>query len=301
MSKTFILNFLYRSVAIILLLSVAGNLCAKQKPLTIECMYMLVDHNWGSQYTCFAIGTVVNDADTSVTDANGIHLMGKGDGDVRAIVFERQKMTYLPMNISTPFPNLVGLRVGSSGLKFLTSGTFKGQEELKYIEFYDNKIEDFPKNMFSNLMNLEWLTIVKCRLRNLDSDMLTGLTQLRTFSVSENIIETLGSGLFRDNTNLKKIFFNGNDIRMVGSKLVSNLISLEEADFEGNVCTVMSFKNDSRMREMLTKEFIQRCSVDCSKAYQISRNQIWRLKNKLNQDKSTNCQDEGFDNTRILY
>lgn len=297
-------------LAALLLSIVAGDITAAESsrgsPITLVCKYEMVSHFWGSQYTCIGQDVVVNTYDTFVTRAVGTHLAGMGDGDVQAVFFKNQKMTFIPLMMSTPFPNLNALRVDMSGLTTINQTTFVNQGRLRYIHLDNNRIEFIPKKTFYNLTNLEWLSLGANKISALNPDMLRGLTELKYFSVSNNEIEVIGSSFFRDNVKIQIILFYNNKLRMIGWSLVRFLPGLKNARFDGNVCTNINIIDASDISDQLTSEFSQKCSVSCSKAFNAANNKIEKLmgqrenlkrtlmKNKMEKQSMTfDCIDAG--------
>lgn len=248
-------------------------------------------HYMGQQYTCVGQNIVVNTFDTYVTGAIGTHMPGKTDKDVEAIYFNGQRTTFIPMKLSTPFPNLVVLNVEQSGLASINQTTFKGQTQLKFIQLNGNLIEYVPRKTFYGLTNLEWLGLASNKIRFLYSDMLQGLTELKRFSASGNPIEVIGSSFFRDNTKLELVYFQKTKLRMIGSNLVRLLTGLKIANFDGNLCTNINLQMDSDINNKLTKEFAEKCAVDCSKAFNTAFGTIAELTRdnlKLNRQMMSN-------------
>ena len=247
---------------------------------------MMVHYMGPPQYTCVGQNVVVETFNTYVSSATGRHMDGKTNKDVKAIYFNEQRTTFIPLRFS-PFPNLVIMNIEKSGLTYLNQTTFKDLTQLKYIQLDGNMIEYVPRKTFYGMDNLEWIGLAGNKIRFLYSDMLVGLTELRRFSASENPIEEIGSGFFRDNTKLQYVYFYKTKLRMIGSKLVRMLPNLEIANFEGNVCTNINLQRDPNMGGKLTTEFTQKCGIDCSRALLASEDTIQDLTNengKLNRE-----------------
>lgn len=264
----------------VFLLSVVGTTMARSSqgiPIILNCKYEMVAHYWGPMYTCVGQNVVVDTFDTYVTGAVGKHLDGRSDRDVEAIFFENQRTTFIPLKFSTPFPNLVALRVQMSGLTTVNQTTFANQGRLRYIHLDNNKIEFIPKKTFYNLTNLEWISLGTNKIKVLNTDMLRGLTELRYFCASNNQIETIGSSLLRDNVKVEEIFFYNNKLRMIGWSLVRLLTDLKKARFDGNICTNINIMGDSDISDQLTSEFAQKCSVSCTKTFAGANNKIEKL------------------------
>lgn len=80
-----------------------------------------------SQYTCVG---------QNVTGATGTFMPGKTDNDVEAM-YSNQRTTYIPMNFSSHFPNLVTLNIeNGTHLYYIDQITFKNQ--LKFIQLDEN-------------------------------------------------------------------------------------------------------------------------------------------------------------------
>lgn len=264
----------------VLMLSVVGTTIARSSqgvPIMLNCKYEMFAHYWGPMYTCVGQDVVVDTFDTFVTGAVGKHLDGRSDRDVEAIYFKNQRTTFIPLKLSTPFPNLVAIRVQMSGLTIVNQTTFANQGRLRYIHLDNNKIENIPKKTFYNLTDLQWISLGFNKIKTLNPDMLRGLTELRYFSASNNQIEIIGSSLFRDNVKIEEIFFYNNKLRMIGWSLVRLLNDLKKAQFDGNVCTNINIIGDSDISDQLTSEFSQKCAVSCPKSFAGANNKIEKL------------------------
>lgn len=252
------------------LLSMVGTLTAQLtqgSPITLNCKYEMVAHFWGPQYTCIGQNVVVDTFDTYVSGVSGTHMDGKGTRDVKAVFFENQRTTFVPLMLSKIFPNLEAMRIQASGLKTVNQTSFSNSGGLKYIHLDDNKIEFIPKKTFYNLTDLEWISIGANKIKAIHPDMLRGLTELRYFSASKNEIEVVGSSLLRDNVKVEKILFYNNKLKMIGWSLVRLLVDLKKARFDGNVCTNINISDESDISNQLTNEFAQKCSVSCLKTF----------------------------------
>lgn len=274
-----------RSFAVVLLLSAistfSGYNVQAGTTMTLDCIYRMEQHAWGSQYTCVAQRAVVTSFETYVTEAKGEHIEGKTNDDVQAIYFVNQTTRYVPLDLAKPFPNIIALRMQKSGLKFINQTTFKKQRMFRFIQLDDNEIEFIPKKTFWGQRNLESLSISGNRIKRIDSDMLLGLRNLKYFYANGNSIAVIGSSLFRDNTNLEEIFFANNKIRMIGPQLVSRIKELKFARFDGNLCTVINLHQPTtNIVDTLTTEFTQKCAVNCDKAFNAAFNEVEDLMNQ---------------------
>ncbi|CAO1441011.1 unnamed protein product [Diamesa hyperborea] len=226
------------------------------KALEVNCGFS--KHSDG--YNCQALAFKVNQPNMTITGVKGNHMTGSKNNDVEVLyVTSNYQMDYLPIGLSSVFPNLNKFDVQTTSLEYISKASFKGLNNLKSINFLSGEIEVIPGDTFSELIYLQTLNLRSNKIQKFEEETFSSLENLKFLYLHENKIFMIQSKLLINNVNLDTINLSNNYIRIIGSNLLTNLNNLRFLNFEGNVCINKNLKNGFNKTE-ITKELMNKCS-----------------------------------------
>lgn len=141
------------------------------------------------------------------------HSEFEGPEQVVTLEIDFQPSRHLYVGIGKTFPNLRKLRIEESTVESLERGDFADMQKLEELDFYDNRInylpdevfwdlpnltllklrenqiEELPKKLFMNAKKIKSLDLCKNKLTEFDPDIIKSLPQLQWIDLSENQIE----------------------------------------------------------------------------------------------------------------
>ena len=157
------------------------------RALEIECEFKIEKHVIGGDvYTCKAIKSIVTTESEIVESVTGTHLSGKTNGDVKVFDVDNQVFKFVPSDIENFFPNLMVVKIVSSGLKQLSSESFKYLPELKFIDFTDNEIEMLNGDLFEFNSKLQDIKFDSNKIKGIGSEIFENLDELQKISLLNN-------------------------------------------------------------------------------------------------------------------
>lgn len=226
------------------------------KALEVNCGFS--KHSDG--YNCQALAFKVNQPNMTITGVKGNHMTGSKNNDVEVLyVTSNYQMDYLPIGLSSVFPNLNKFDVQTTSLEYISKASFKGLNNLKSINFLSGEIEVIPGDTFSELIYLQTLNLRSNKIQKFEEETFSSLENLKFLYLHENKIFMIQSKLLINNVNLDTINLSNNYIRLIGYNLLTNLNNLRFLNFEGNVCINKNLKNGFNKTE-ITKELMNKCS-----------------------------------------
>jgi hypothetical protein len=129
-------------------------------------------------------------------------------------IWASAKVDFIPRDILTEFPNLVGLVVQGCDLQTLKTGLFRPElQRIENLALRSNKIEFIEAQAFQYLVKLKWI------------------------DVGNNELATLSYQIFGNNPDLIYIRLNSNKIASIYPNFFDRLQKLKLVDFtEQNIC-----------------------------------------------------------------
>lgn len=138
-------------------------------------------------YCCTVTECSITARGTAVAAFKGQHKTGKNNNSVKALLFEKTKVLYLPRNLMQIFPNLIGISVVSCGLKKVSAEDMIGLEKLQGFFLPDNDIETLPVDLLKNMANLKIASFDWNRIGNFDAKILEPIKNtIEVFSLRNN-------------------------------------------------------------------------------------------------------------------
>ncbi|KAG4065136.1 hypothetical protein HA402_007533 [Bradysia odoriphaga] len=185
-----------KTILLIAVLTLAIN-CKIINAIALQCRFEMVRLDLQDIYTCSA--TVLIETQTNqdvVIRVFGVHLPGKGNGDVLGLTIFSQNLQFFPTNIEEFLPN------------------------IGVINFYNNSIPTVSNTHLTPFPNLWHLGLAKNRISVLDKNLFSGLNTLREVLLNENDIISIDSNLFAGLNAGTFIDLSNNSIRHVGHDLI---------------------------------------------------------------------------------
>lgn len=153
----------------------------------LDCEFSMENHLVaGDLYTCKAKRLDVTEADVVIESINGAHASGMTDADVKFLLVDDQRLNYLPFDIDKTFPNLIALRITSSGLKGVTQERMKQFPNLEHVDFTDNEIETLDGNLFSANKKLKSISFDTNKIKHIFPEVFDSLEFLESVSLLNN-------------------------------------------------------------------------------------------------------------------
>lgn len=117
----------------------------------------------------------------------------------------------------------------------------KNYTDFKGVNFMNQKLNVFPRNIEKFFPNVSRLSIYEGNLKNISSNDLKPFPDLVRLYISNNYIERLPGDLFQYNPKLILIAIDYNNVFYIGFNIVSELKFLEVFSFRKNPCTDYSY------------------------------------------------------------
>jgi hypothetical protein len=150
--------------------------------ITLSCIYGLY-----LDITYYCIATVVDDKiNQGVTKITGIHLSGKTNDDVQAIIFRDQNLDYVPKNITKFFKNNINFQIIGTSLKEISKFDLQQFPDLTYCGIRYNYLETIDGDLFSFTPKLVFIRIEGNRITNVGPNFLINLKYLQSIDFSRN-------------------------------------------------------------------------------------------------------------------
>lgn len=190
-------------------------------------------------------------SDIEQSDDAGFTVPYQPDSKITGFDIESKKgVEYLPNNLATAFPDLVGIRIRSCSVKSIENH-FRGLPKLEVIDLHRNKIENISEDAFVDLINLEALAMGYNRIKFLAENIFSKLFSLKEILLDNNRIQVLHPRIFGSFRNVLNINFGQNGILVLPENILENATSLEEVLFYANKLERVPrdlFKNNLKLR-----------------------------------------------------
>lgn len=210
------------------------------------------------------------------------HFNGKNDDDVKAIIFDGNKLriqhfTQSETSFFQRFKNLNGISIknvksiagdsiqnfgnlkvfelASTEVRELPANFFSGNTKLFEIILSETKLTSLPENIFSNQKDLKWLRLEKCQINSLPANIFRPLTNLKILSLVENKIQTLNPAWFETLGRLEKIAIGKNQILDFPKNIFSTLVNLDFISAEKNKLTTIHSDSFGDIKKLVFVDF----------------------------------------------
>jgi hypothetical protein len=134
--------------------------------ITPKCIFSHrnVEHLGKSLYECKLEKENMRVQNVSVDTVSGPHIRGKNNRDVKFLIFDDFRCDTIPPDFGKIFPNLLGIRAISDGLKTIEAENLQHFKHLKYIRVQDNRIRFLKDNVFKFNSDLEYVEFIQTDL-----------------------------------------------------------------------------------------------------------------------------------------
>lgn len=144
-------------------------------------------NNLGRIYECKVNSYSEEDTET-LTSANGNHLGGESNSDVKGIHFDlRDKnLDYIPNGLNKTFSNIIAIYVKGGKISRLNGEELSAYKNLQYFGMRDNPLEYVPGNLFRNNPKIKTIDFYNNGIKYVSYGVLDRLYYLRYVDFSLN-------------------------------------------------------------------------------------------------------------------
>ena len=154
---------------------------------------------------------------------------------LRSLHIDRNKLTTVPTDLSSVFPNLQRLNIGENNVMNIKRDSLNGLLELRSLQLERNSLTNIENGTFRNTRKLKQLDLSWNNLTRLTPDSLSGLQNADSLNLNHNQIKELPSELLYNFTStLLSINFAHNNIKLLPNNLFSSGTELRELDISFN-------------------------------------------------------------------
>lgn len=126
----------------------------------------------GKRYGCEVTSTEKAPLDKEIRLFQGKHKLGKTNNDIEFVIFLKQPIGFVPLNLQKEFPNLKYLFIEDCGIEKVSREDLKGLENLEYLSMSKNKLTSLPDDLFADMKTLKGISFADNKLERLSSDFL---------------------------------------------------------------------------------------------------------------------------------
>ena len=173
----------------------------------------------------------------TITSIVGSFNDGKAYINVDTVLIRQARISYVPdLTVAKQiFPNFTQLLIVVSELKYVERTKLAKLPQLKVLNFYGNKIENFDEHVFDDLKNLELLAFVHNHIKVLQPQLLSNLVNLKKFWSFYNPIQGIPEPFFKKNKQLVEVLMHSGKIKRIDFNF-KTLPILEVLDLTSNEC-----------------------------------------------------------------
>ena len=143
--------------------------------------------------------------------------------------------------------NLTVLVVNGNDIDSLDDDVFHGaEEELTHIDLNFNKLEKLSSGTFHGLKQLKFLSLKDNLITELQMDTFKDVTMLETLILTGNKIKTLHGKMLEFNRRLMTLAVDHNELREVGEDILDYSSMLKDVNLKGNHCIDKSTNERTR-------------------------------------------------------
>jgi hypothetical protein len=170
-----------KSLIFLLLISTASG-------IFITCRFHN-DYDWsviGYVYTCQVISIDLSDNSTFITKVNGTHLRGKSNFDVKMIIFgfennfcAQSNLTSIPKGFLNFFPNFIGFYFHRCPINFLNGYELEEYPKLEWYKHLQSNLTRVPGNFFASTQNMKFVDFWLNKIQHVGEGLLDNLESLQ--------------------------------------------------------------------------------------------------------------------------
>lgn len=146
--------------------------------MEVSCEYEVKNCRFYSdKYTCVVSNLTISEPNTRIFKVHGVHLQGKGDNDVEALVISSCEMEFLPRGLHRIFPNLQALFLRYTKIHKIVREDLKCLKKLTGFRVVYGELASLPNDLFLDLPNLKYISFYHNEINKLSSQLFT--TEMR--------------------------------------------------------------------------------------------------------------------------
>lgn len=157
------------------------------------------------------------------------------------VILIKNKLNKLDLNIKTRIINLeiditkqFSIDITREELKEIDPFTFDGLNDLKQINFGNNKLEKLDPEIFNDLTCLMYIDLDYNQIQEIDPNLFNFARKLNVLNLSNNQIKRLDPKLLNSLNNLQKLYLGNNKIKELDSNTFHGLVNLKYINLEHN-------------------------------------------------------------------
>ncbi|KAG5677332.1 hypothetical protein PVAND_007100 [Polypedilum vanderplanki] len=139
------------------------------------------------------------------------------------------------------------------------------------------ELKKFPRGFAKVFPNIRYMQINRCSITTLTCEDFKDLGHLQGLWMSENSIEQLPNNLFVNVQGIQYLSFYRNKLKYIGEHLLTPLKNLKAANFEGNTCINVSYKDENINELQKLKDEIKAKCVYSTENYSSNSNLLNRV------------------------
>lgn len=214
-----------------------------------------------ARQTCDVKSLVIIEPDIEIKSVQSTSLNQEFNASsIEEIKIFNERVTFLPLQLSKYFQNLMSLSFVGCGLMTIDKKAFIGLKKLRSLILSYNKIAEIPAGNFVDLQSLTLLDLSHNKILTLDNDAFQPLKELSTLKLNDNQLSELTPQVFFNQAKLMFLFLNNNQLALIPPKLLVPTKLLAFADFSSNKCINIESSNPLKDLEAAFEK--------CSKKYQ---------------------------------
>jgi hypothetical protein len=117
-----------------------------------------------------------------------LHHENHTNSDVTYLIIRESEMHYLPQNLSSMFPNLIGLGIGEAQLKEISKADLKGLTSLTHLLVTNCDLQSVPSDLFVYARKLTWIEFSNNMIKHIGKHLLAplNLDNVNTIDLTNN-------------------------------------------------------------------------------------------------------------------
>lgn len=206
----------------------------------------------GTAYNCLVTSMNFTGHPTYITSNSGAHLSGKSNSDVKIVVFKDPhcqtfNLTFIPKGILNFFPNIFSLEFRHCAFEFLNGDELNEYPKILYWVLTNSKIKRIPGEFFTATRQIKFIDFWHNKIENVGESLMDGLESLTKVHFQNN------SCINSNAANRTQIPTLINDLRMKCPDIVEQPPKCEILNLNNFICDldekVESLKNRVKILE----------------------------------------------------
>jgi hypothetical protein len=193
----------------------------------LNCDYIF--YGWAvipNSYTCDGKVLYLGD-EKIINEVSRNHLEGKTNNDVIGLWIRDQRVGFIPLFITSFFPNLKLFTISNCGLKTVSSLELKQFGlNLESLGFHENELEQVDHDLLEFTPNLKWIAFRGNKIRNIGLELFKSSLDLYSIQLGNNFC--ISKDILHNSTAIKDFIFE------ISLKCPPNIHQLERQLFSRN-------------------------------------------------------------------